>query len=443
MRLSLWLLIFTLFSPPSEGTDLPNCSDIYQSQSAFVKDYDPATLGRKCQEWRRSSAPMIEFQDGSVEPNPFFMKRVATKDPTVAQDYEKLKKKSEASPAKKKSVLNLLDQIVKVYREKVIAGTSPELLSENQKFLLARLDKVRVKISNETDDQDCDVVMPEAFADPRTSEVRICERGMNFPLEAYIPVLAHEIAHLMDPCRADVYQFNTAVLGQLRKSDAPLRKCGIPPKLIPQFRNQIVAPVLADFDRGLAGMPATIETIFETPWMLKCALLKPLDHPTAKDFKGHPFAQMRQCSGEGNLGPELDTVGPKEKGIEAEEARAREVVAKQSVGFAPICGRKSLECFADHLGAEVTAAFLSQDKTRVRPDYKEETMAVYSYVSCVAGDLQLPQYPAANARAASFLQYPEMQRALGCQGMKGQVICPVDIGKARVKADDGKGVNQK
>jgi len=398
----------------SFSQNLPNCSDIYENQPQ-TSSKASSTKGLKCKSWSQSKSPVLaRYSDGSILPNPKFTDN-------FGQEIKGSNSKTSLSSAMKSNknkaeIKKIIERYKVLYKEKLLGDTRPEFYSADQKILAARIDKITIRFI------DCPgQVMPSPTMSKEGEEIIMCEQGLNLPVESYIPIISHEMAHAMNPCMTDLFSYNKDTLEKI-KSGQKLKKCR--PSDIEQayFENIELRTALDAYSSGKKGLFPYAKEKESVEKLVSCGLVSPPVNLRNDSFAGHPFAALNQCLSRQRTKPQ-PAKGNTSSTSFASSSQSKSALDKAGA-FSSSCSGVQLEDFADHLGAEMTASYVLEHQKQIRPEQRENLLAYFSLEACREESEHLEgDHPPANHRVQVYLQQPAIQSLLNCEGVRTSKPC--------------------
>lgn len=279
-----------------------------------------------------------------------------------------------------------------------VAGDVPNgSLSAPRRYLASRLRSVSLEILPATDALCAPPTQVNARYTERTNSIQVCPWTARLPVAAWLPLIAHELGHLADPCN---FRQGFAYTDRLpRTSDGvrrAVRACGV---------DAAVALGMSDgdhrADRALGLTPSSSEAVRKAlPKLIACGLLRPtIDPEIPATYEGHPYFGELQSA-----------------------ARVAGVSLAPSSRVAEVAGlcdssKADKETAADRIGFRVLAAFLRAHPLK---DHVEWITYFYASVNCSpdehrTGLAASPEYASASARLDSFLRIAEVRALAKCE----------------------------
>lgn len=99
----------------------------------------------------------------------------------------------------------LFDYAIASVEESIRNGRPLEALSDEERNLLSRVTNVRIELAEShyaKSEPLCNTKSPQAFFDPLTYKLAICESALTLPDANLVSFLAHEIGHSIDTCES-------------------------------------------------------------------------------------------------------------------------------------------------------------------------------------------------------------------------------------------------
>jgi hypothetical protein len=353
-----------------------------------------------CAEWARAGATLASYRIDGVEfviPNPL---RTSPSEPSPKSSSKSSSMSSgDASFAAMKREFNSL---VTVMTKQVAGDVSNGLLSAPRRYLVSRLRSVSLEALPASDSLCAPPTQVNARYTERTNAIQVCPWTTRLPVAAWLPLIAHELGHLADPCN---FRQGFAYTDRLpRTSDGvrrAVRACGV---------DAATADVMADgdhrADRALGLTPSSSESVRKAiPKLIACGLLRPTSDPEIPaTYEGHPYFDELQSA-----------------------ARAAGVQLQSSSRVAEVAGlcsssKADKETAADRIGFRVLAAFLRAHSLKERPkEHGEWITYFYASVNCSPDEHRsnavsaTAGYASASARMSSLLQIPEVRALAKCE----------------------------
>lgn len=414
----IWLAVAGLLPLTAlASSDIGISCDSYLSHESWA-DGDKSRPGSQCKKYELIQGPIAsKYPDGSVIPNPHFLSKMrrTSRSAVPSKERAQLEKAILPSAAKKKSIQDTLTRLQRIYSDRVEA--MPD--SPQKSLLIERLKQMKLSFVN--DSVQCqNALIPTAYTEPAKNLIELCEAGLGFPIEALVPVLAHEIAHLMDPCTQEVFPYVAEKMKVLKRNgSAALEECGLSLEKDFPLEESDLKSVVMEFESGARGVLPTLDSQPFIQSLMKCGILKTPDLIKKQDLENHPFREFHQCSSKYASDAETSQTSTTSSSPTTNE------IAPISYSASKSCKTKSKECFADHLGAEMTDTYMLKHPQHMRPDASKEMLAVFTGDACEYGNYEGRSYPSSNKRTGAFLQYPRIQAALQCKGMSATPICPI------------------
>lgn len=387
--------------------------------SAKSPSCDAKFLGRKtavCDaEQAQDPIAFRRFADGTAIPNPALLREIS---------------RGGVSPATH-SRIGLLDDLLKPSRAQVnTVSQMAEFLravaideigrgnarSVAQQLLVRRYEKLRFNFSSQS--ASCTRTRDGlAYYVQGTNSIEVCSNLMNHPIETLIPVFAHELAHAADPCLFDTFVVSPAIHQKSRSEiEQVLNSCGItdPARIQTAVRIANSATPYLNVDNVSASVASS------------CGMGQvKYQQISEADLARVPFASTHACTDKWVRSNTLQ---------QRSQANLREIGAKLGngnpmpaldVGVARNlrCTSESIEAFADHFGAKLTAQFLKAHAARLNQSRLQHSLYFFSKLLCNTNSAGGHGYPAAQDRITAFLQHEEIQAAVGCSGLKKKARC--------------------
>ncbi len=314
------------------------------------------------------------------------------------------------SPAQKLSVAKMTEKIREVLKRSL--SSSPTAYT---KAAIERLTKLTIQY--DVDSGECEAITPQGSYNPVQNKLSICRSTMNLPVESAIAVITHELSHAVDPCTFDrivTDQAKIRAITQGRREE--LTKCGLT-KDKAELAGVMVSGVTKyeSFDSSYANL------------LLKCGLAKiEALPPQAYSMEDSPFASLRRCI-------EAESIGQKRKDLirrayEREQSTLRQTGIELGPPQIPEsksgelrCGPANKEHFADALGSQLLADFLATQASTLDPKKLQHILYATSADGC--SDSNDGEHPESDERLRLALQYPEVQRAVGCEKLTTAPQC--------------------
>lgn len=371
-----------------------------------------------CSEWNRGTMPYLEtLTDGSVVVNPLAIDQALDNENTPSPLFAMFDNVN-TSPVLAQKRLEGLDLLKRVLREQITQGQPTESLNESQRFLLFKLDTLRVSYENADGCQDYPY---NASYSGVLNTLNICPLLTHVPVESYLSLLAHELGHMSDPCFSfmDLYPFSPAIAAlrnnrpaQIQRLRTEITSCltDVPA----QARNQFIT--WATGNSRLANQGFSVyarEDDVNRNFILRlreCGVATAPPALAPRTYAGHPYLPVISC---------VATRHQTTPRTINETTRIVEGTQGQS------CDRSSVmtETVADYVGSSVIARMLTLYPNAIPRERSALIPMFYSGVRCSGGGD--PTYLKPADRMRLYLQPSAIQQSLGCDGSDLPEMCPL------------------
>lgn len=396
---SLQTGIITFFlSTPALAAGANSC------ESQFL---DKTSPNSQCMNWQRDPKSVLEtLNDGTILPNPARI-RGERLPPDVAKHAQ-----ARTIPAR---LQNDFQRLKESMIQQVTGGSAESSWNDHQKFLVARLRQVELSL-----EQKCDPAV-DAKYEHVSNKVSVCPLVTAMPFEAILPLLAHELGHLADPCNYVVSRRPTA-----RSNPAAIRSClsraGVPET--PESRRALSREVRVEWvaDTKLRAHYAALES---------CGLVTPTEGSLPRTYQGSPYLPLITCVSEKNAST-LRASNLRRKGT----VTASTPLELHSETCDPHQHRHK-ECTADAVGTALTQFHLRRLPEQFPPERRKLLTYFFASVHCDAHDPKPTlQYATSERRFIDFLQIPEVQTGAQCR-LEGAPDCRIPSQLASPPAGQG------
>ena len=422
---------------PQQGVERPNCTDVFA-------DLPPSNRGAVCETWKRQRASILEtYSDGSVLPNPARLRQWKT-DPalrTIAAQPPPQSLIDEQRPH--------IDALRETFIQRVTQGRPESQWSDQQRYLVSRIRDLRIGYANASVDL-CQETPTNANYHAASNTITLCPLAARLPRESLLPLLAHEIGHMADPCNfVEPHRFS----GALRNADRSMRLSEQGSEAVrtclrarPQSEVNEVLMFLAGGNRQreqamtlFAGDRASANRR-SVDALRACGLVESPRVRAPTTYAQYPFLDLARCVSQ-RL-PEDQHLNL----LNRQASRLARTFQRNPIGESTMidnshirCGHPERssenpdelhdvhkECLADHIGADLLAAHIARSPQSFRDRPRQDVLFFFSAAHCDEGGEFDINYPRSHHRVAAFLQIPEVQRWSGCQGLRTEPLCRIN-----------------
>lgn len=366
---------------------LPSIGIAADTNSCESQLIDKSGPQSQCQKWERESKSVLEtFADGTILPNPARMRGARL--PADVARHANVRE----IPARLRTNF---DRLKESMIQQVTGGSAESSWNDHQKFLVARLRGVNLKIKTK-----CSPAV-DAEYDHIMNQVMVCPLTTAMPFESILPLLAHELGHLADPCNYVVPRRPTA-----RSNPASIRSCLASARLSPTAQ-----------ERRALSHPAAVEWVADTrvrphfAALERCGLVTPVTGPTPHLYQGTPYLPLVSCVAEKNAAGTGDDPSLRHN----DSISAATPLDTHSNTCHPTRHRHK-ECTADAIGAALTQFHLRRNPEEFPAERRKLLTYYFASVHCDENNpMPSAKYPPTARRLIEFLQIPEVQVAASCR----------------------------
>lgn len=412
----------------------PNCTDLYA-------DLPPNNRGSVCETWRGQRRSVLEtYSDGSVLPNPLRLRNW--------KNDRELRTLAQQPPAASliAEQRTHIDALRETFIQRVTQGRPESQWTDHQRYLVNRIRELRIGYADASVDTCQDTPM-NANYHAASNTITLCPLAARLPRESLLPLLAHEIGHLADPCNyVELHRFR----GALRNADSSLRMREPAVAAVrsclrsrPQDDVNEVLRYLASGNRQreqamtLFAGDRTSASRRSAEALRACGLLETPQVRAPSTYAQYPFLDSARCVSQNvpedqhlNL---LNTQGGKPgPTFQREPINESTPIDNSQIR----CGHpdrvssdpESLhdvhkECLADQIGADLLAAHIARSPQSFRERPRQDVLFFYAAAHCdEAGEFDI-NYPRSHLRVGTYLQIPEVQNWSGCEGQRFEPLC--------------------
>lgn len=411
------LVVLSVFSV-AKARALPTCDE------QFTAAMKPAwTAPKACADYNQGlSAAYRRFDDGTVIPNQRLTQAADLGPPTaeIFKETGNLVRMTKASPSQADVVGKFAASLRSELVDQIKQGVSEASLSPVQNHLIKRVNAMVIRRGETTGD--CERLTPQAAYDASSNTLRVCATLMNYPTEALLPILSHEMGHAVDPCVLEgfIVPRDRALKSEQGRIKA-FRKCGLP-KENEASNSERLKALMAISSKVIDVSEASAFAHFA-----RCEFMKRESSGLREaDLAASPYADAFTCvdklsrkNGEtmSSLFGKMANVGLSE----ADRAKAGPIDLGLSQNFN--CSIKAREMYADRVGAKLTASYIAHHRAALSESKIKEMLYDLSYDVCARRRESL-NYTDPNDRMRVFLEYPEIQTSVGCKGLTTPPLCP-------------------
>ncbi len=416
------------------GQARPNCTDMYA-------DLPPNNRGSVCETWRRQRRSVLEtYSDGSVLPNPLRLGNW--------KNDRELRTLAQQPPAASliAEQRTHIDALRETFIQRVTQGRPESLWTDHQRYLVNRIRELRIGYADASVDTCQDTPM-NANYQAASNTITLCPLAARLPRESLLPLLAHEIGHLADPCNyVELHRFR----GALRNADSSMRMREPAAEAVRSCLRTRPQDDVTEVLRYLAGGNRQREqamTLFagdrnsasrrSAEALRACGLLEAPQVRAPSTYAQYPFLDSARCVSQAvpedqhlNL---LNTQGGKPG-----PTFQREPIGESTpIDNSQIrCGHPDRvssepdslhdvhkECLADQIGADLLAAHIARSPQSFRERPRQDVLFFFASAHCEeAGEFDI-NYPRSHLRVGAYLQIPEVQNWSGCEGQRFEPLC--------------------
>lgn len=370
-----------------------------------------------CSRGSKAGSPIaVRFPNGTVIPSLAFIKEIDQGPPTATQaaNLKVFTKALAPSPAQASAIKKLTSQIIDLYKEK-LRDSKNKVYAET---VIARLSNLKTNF--DVDSDRCGKLGPQANYKWATNTLSICRSSMNLPAESVASIIAHELGHAVDPCSFDRLVVDQKKIGAVVRGDhSALKSCGI---------SSAAVDTAAIAISGTSNYESVGSSYAHL--LVACGFAKlEVQGAEAYSLRDTPFAKMRSCT-------DSQAADSKRTSQQLESLFAQEKSNLEQMGISipltklPVtpasgdlqCGGSAMEHFADTVGSLITADYLAANAATLDPIRLKQVLYAASADECV-GTKNDGLHPEAKERLLLALQYPEVQRAVGCDHLESRPRC--------------------
>ena len=353
-----------------------------------------------------------KYEDGSTIYNDLGLSR-ATKNDSKAP-----------SPAQQERAISISEQIRAASINMIAGDTRLDLLTVEQKAMIARLKSVRILMSKGGPNDNCNSspvskIDPNASYNPWTHSLIICPPVAKLAPSALKMLMAHEFGHVVSPCQMKRDQYRVAP--DKVASASTIEKClgGKADVRFAQtmFPDQASNANLSSLDDLAPKYKSVVSKLSSCGTLAKKPDESGIQEPTV-------FGKLAGCLAKAYANNHANYLKVSSKG------------SRRSKETGPPADSKSLQClgiyeehFAEAIGSKVFASMLAGDGKQ-NETAKVGLVQMTGY-ACgeKTGRKEDPgtmfRYPSSADRVQIQMSDPNMQQALDCQ-MPKTTICTVD-----------------
>jgi hypothetical protein len=392
------------------------------------------------------------YSDGSVLPNPLRLRNWKT-------DRELRVLGAQPPPATLIAEQRThIDALRETFVQRVTQGQPESRWTDHQRYLVNRIRELRIGYADASVDI-CQETPMNANYHAASNTITLCPLAARLPRESLLPLLAHEIGHLADPCNfVEPHRFR----GALRNADASLRMREPAMEAVRTCLSSRPQSEVDEVVRYLAGGNRQREqalTLFagdrnsatgrSVEALRACGLLESPSVRAPKTYAQYPFLESARCVSQ-NLPEDQHLNLLNNRGAPRGQTFQRDPIGEST----PIhndhirCGHpervgsdpESLhdvhkECLADQIGADLLAAHIARSPQSFRERPRQHVLFFFSAAHCdEAGEFDI-NYPRSHLRVGTYLQIREVQNWSGCEGQRFAPICPLGSSRGREGRD--------
>jgi len=374
----------------------------------------PSGTRSQCLDWKRNQNPLLQsYPNGEVLPNPAHLETR----PLPRQLVQATRRNPN-----RRSLEGLREAIGSLKRtmiEQITGGTPQEKWNDHQRYLVDRLDNLTIDFK-----ESCEGPLFNASYSAPLNQLQVCPLLTHLPFEASLPLIAHELGHLADPCNyTDRFGFAPSLMTNGRSDPQKIRmqvarclnQAGVAREKVDAFLSFAVAPTRLAA-QGLTYFAAQREENAPiNQALVKCNLISPPTLAAPNSYGGSPYFSVLQCVGENypnqgrpgagtRLTPNSVVPAPTDTGSACDNTHV-----------------KTKECTADHIGTALVDAHLARHRSQLsRP---ELLSYFYASVHCAEGGAPVDDYSSSVDRARIFYQSTEVRQALQCGPDRQRPVC--------------------
>lgn len=267
----------------------PKCSDQYFTKTSARASFEAP---RVCSEIMRPGRDIYnKFADGSTLAGGALLIDLQTSGPPTEKSFNRMNKYSmetQPSPAQYKSVVKLVKDLRDATINAVIGDVPASQINATEAVIQSRLSKLTSYVGDTKGH--CADTNPNAYYDYTDNSLHVCQSIINYPIEALIPILAHELDHAIDLCGLVVLNVNQNKLKvdlddkQLKQ----LKSCGMSESYIERHYEDLTT---------IAGAKSISPLSEAAPALLACQYLtSSVKHPYS--VAQSPFFSLQRCTDE-------------------------------------------------------------------------------------------------------------------------------------------------
>ena len=334
----------------------------------------------------------------------------------------------------------------------LLAGRKVSDLSDEEKGLLIKIKDIKPVFTAKNARQ-CRSEVGTAYYQISDNTIQICPQLVNYPDQALMAVIGHELSHPMDPCRSQLsyWKINSLTASRLERM-GPGKEITKSPARNQLFQLLVNMSTKMNIDRTTASFELS-NSPEDIAYFEKIGLLDKISSGIpAKDY---PLAEVYKCltKSKGGSFREKDEKDLRKKAEEIVAYRSevlgssynpKKDVEKIVEAFKryPQCdgisNRSQInEAVSDWVGTEVAADFIKGKKLET-PNERLSAVGFYAILACLErrkmelSQASVPEVVAAakhdwellnDSHAASarrlskvYLNHPDIKKALGCKG---------------------------
>ncbi len=308
-----------------------------------------------------------------------------------------------------------LDLLKAQLREQITQGVPTEQLNAQQTFLIAKLDHMTITFNYS---EECQGYPFNASYSGVLNSLNMCPLLTHLSPESYLPLLSHELGHMIDPCSFfDNHAFSPEIARLSANENAQkallsrrIDQCvtDVAPAERTRFKEWATSPsrmanqglTIYRFEPDSGGNRSIVERLE------RCGVVVAPQNPAPLTYDGTPYLSMISC-------------------VSQSYSQSHSPIAASTRISNATCDRstKMMETIADYVGSSLTARVLNRAPSAIPAERRGNLPSFYSSVACgSSGDTS---YLPPDQRMNLFLQPSAIQSAVGCDPSGLQPMCPL------------------
>lgn len=308
-----------------------------------------------------------------------------------------------------------LDLLKAQLREQVSQGVPPEQQSAQQRFLLNKLDRLQVTFEF---GEECQQFPFNASYSGVLNTLNMCPLLTNLAPASYLPLLAHELGHMIDPCSFfDNHRFNPEIAALSNNENAQkaslttkINRCltDVTPAEKRRFTEWATSPsrmanqglTIYRHEPDTGGNREIVEKL------QRCGVVQAPENPAPLTYEGTPYLPILSC-------------------VSQNYSVSHGAIAAGTRISSATCNRetKMAETIADYVSSTLTARILNRNPAAIPSNRGVHLPNFFSSVVC--GNDNDPMYLTGEERMNLFLNPAVTQTAVGCDPAGLRPVCPL------------------